>query len=132
MINRSNFRKLILLQVTLLILMSIKILFFKDYFMDSLAAEIINNLPNPYLFYLPPLFSTGILILYLISLGLIYFFKNSGRILFLIIEFYLLIQNQEHFTTDSLLGFLNHLDSMVAGFIIAIMYFTKLNEEFKK
>ena len=100
--------------------------------MDSLAAEIINNLPNPYLFYLPPFFSIGVLILYLISLGLIYFFKNSGRILFLIIEFYLLIQNQEHFTTDSLLGFLNHLDSMVAGFIIAIMYFTKLNEEFKK
>ena len=131
MINRSNFRKLILFQLTLLILIAIKVIFFEDYFIDSQTADIINNLPNPDLYYRPPFYAMGLIILYLISLTLIYFFKNSGRILYLILQFILLFQLHEHNTTDFLLGSLSYLESMVAGFTIAIMYFTKLKEEFK-
>ena len=77
----------------------------------------------------------GVLIMYFVSIVKLYRFKNSGRILFLIVLFLelaigpfvdeVIIQTNFTYTLDC-------LDSILYGAIIVLMYTEPLNKQFEQ
>ena len=125
---KTIFKRLILLDLLLIILMVVAVFFesaevadFNKYF----ESEFSNSL----------LIIGGILyLIYLINLFLLYKFKSIGKQIYLILFIVLVILNlilPPH-ATDSLLYVLDGLGWANSGAILVFLYFTPIKKEFDK
>ena len=125
---KTIFKRLILLDLLLIILLFISVFFeseevadFNKYF----ESEFLNSL----------LITFSILMLiYLINLFLLYKFKSIGKQIYLILFIVLVILNlilPPH-ATDSLLYVLDGLGWANSGAILVFLYFTPIKKEFDK
>ena len=125
---KTIFKRLILLDLLLIILMVVAVFFesaevadFNKYF----ESEFSNSL----------LIIGGILyLIYLINLFLLYKFKSIGKQIYLILFIVLVILNlilPPH-ATDSLLYVLDGLGWSVSGALLILLYFSPIKKEFEK
>ena len=125
---KTIFKRLILLDLLLIILLVVSVFFeseevadFNKYF----ESEFSNSL----------LIIGGILyLIYLINLFLLYKFKSIGKQIYLILFIVLVILNlilPPH-ATDSLLYVLDGLGWSVSGALLILLYFSPIKKEFEK
>ena len=134
--KKETFKKIILLQIVLLPIFVIKFIMFPYYFAPEafrqamLAYDEIQPLPDNFILFLFLIY----ILAYFISLFMLYRFNHYGRSIFLwtTISSFLLVFSSSYYTYDSLDYFYEFLGTLLAGFTIAISYFSSLSKKFKK
>ena len=134
--KKETFKKIILLQIVLLLILTIKIIKFPYYFAPEtfrqamLAYDEIQPLPDNFILFLFLIY----ILAYFISLFMLYRFNHYGRSIFLwtTISSFLLVFSSSYYTYDSLDYFFEFSGTLLAGFTIAISYFSSLSKVFKK
>ena len=134
--KKETFKKIILLQIVLLLILTIKIIKFPYYFAPEtfrqamLAYDEIQPLPDNFILFLFLIY----ILAYFISLFMLYRFSYYGRLIFLwtTISSFILAFSISYHTFDSLEYFFEFSATLLAGFTIAISYFSSLSKEFKK
>ena len=134
--KKETFKKIILLQIVLLPIFVIKFIMFPYYFAPEafrqamLAYDELQPLPDNFILFLFLIY----ILAYFISLFMLYRFNHYGRSIFLwtTISSFLLVFSSSYYTYDSLDYFFEFSGTLLAGFTIAISYFSSLSKVFKK
>ena len=129
----SPFKKLVILEFLIFIIGIILGFFFADENLNNLQ-ENLNSDSFLIQSELYPLFGIMFLIIYLISLYMIYKFKRLGRILYLIsFLFYLFfIIIDGNVVLSSVINSFNYIEAIITGAILSLIYLSPLKEKFDK
>ena len=125
---KTIFKRLILLDLSLIILIIVAV-----FFESKEVADFNMYFENDYSNAILIIFGIGLLI-YLINLFLLYKFKSIGKQIYLILFIVLVILNlilPPH-ATDSLLYVLDGLGWSVSGALLILLYFSPIKKEFEK
>ena len=125
---KTIFKRLILLDLSLIILIIVAV-----FFESKEVADFNMYFENDYSNALLIIWGIGLLI-YLINLFLLYKFKSIGKQIYLILFIVLVILNlilPPH-ATDSLLYVLDGLGWSVSGALLILLYFSPIKKEFEK
>ena len=125
---KTIFKRLILLDLSLIILIIVAV-----FFESKEVADFNMYFENDYSNALLIIVGIGLLI-YLINLFLLYKFKSIGKQIYLILFIVLVILNlilPPH-ATDSLLYVLDGLGWSVSGALLILLYFSPIKKEFEK
>ena len=125
---KTIFKRLILLDLSLIILIIVTV-----FFESAEVADFNRYFENDFSNNLLIVFGIGYLI-YIINLFLLYKFKSIGKQIYLILFIVLVILNlilPPH-ATDSLLYVLDGLGWANSGAILVFLYFTPIKKEFDK
>ena len=125
---KTIFKRLILLDLSLIILIIVAV-----FFESKEVADFNMYFENDYSNALLIIFGIGLLI-YLINLFLLYKFKSIGKQIYLIlfIVFMVLILLSPPSAMDPLLYVLDGLGMANSGAILVFLYFTPIKKEFDK
>ena len=125
---KTIFKRLILLDLSLIILIIVAV-----FFESKEVADFNRYFENDYSNAILIIFGIGLLI-YLFNLFLLYKFKSIGKQIYLILFIVLVILNlilPPH-ATDSLLYVLDGLGWSVSGALLILLYFSPIKKEFEK
>ena len=125
---KTIFKRLILLDLSLIILIIVTV-----FFESAEVADFNRYFENDFSNAIFIIFGIALLI-HLINLFLLYKFKSIGRQIYLILFIVLVILNlilPPH-ATDSLLYVLDGLGWSVSGALLILLYFSPIKKEFEK
>ena len=125
---KTIFKRLILLELSLFILMIVAI-----FFESNEAADFNRYFENDWSNAILIIFGIGLLI-YLINLFLLYKFKSIGKQIYLILFIVLLVLSllSPPNAMDSWLYVLDGLGMANSGAILVLLYFSPIKKEFEK
>lgn len=133
--NKSLFKKIIIIDFVLFILIILKLIIYPY----SLAPEDLKNAMRMYDEIAPIADNFTLIIFFLILIGYIYAlfqlfrFKKIGRQIYTIVITLTLLSvfSSGYIVYDPLEYLIDALSSIISGFIISLSYFSKLKNEFK-
>jgi len=125
---KTIFKRLILLDLSLIILIIVAV-----FFQSKEVADFNMYFENDYSNALLIIFGIGLLI-YLINLFLLYKFKSIGKQIYLILFIVLLVLSllSPPNAMDSWLYVLDGLGMATSGAILVLLYFSPIKKEFEK
>ncbi len=133
--NKSLFKKIIITDLVLFILIILKLIIYPY----SLAPEDLKNAMRMYDEIAPMGDNFTLIMIFLILIGYFYAlfqlfrFKKIGRQVYIIVIALAILSvfSSGYTVYDSLEYLLDALSSIISGFIISVSYFSKLEKEFK-